>query len=178
MLDTGPDDKSTTSAPRTEGASSSAGASPRFLVGHSYRELDEIFRGLSTPLRVEDKRLKGTIIALAGTSWLPRWVRRSIGLAIGALIPWSAKEFYGPQGSNIWFGFQNGLRFLHYNVSRRAGTDGSDVIWLDYNIERNMPPFRRVRGEMRALGPGVMLCRMQWSKASGYFTVSARSSHP
>lgn len=144
---------------------------PDTVVGHTYSELRELFENLAPPSLEGNVRLRGTILTLAGTSWMPRQIRRFIARLLWWVLPWSAKEFHGTYGSNIWFGLRRGRRFLHYDVSRQNGTDGKPVTWLDYNVERNWAIFRRIRGEMRLLGPGLLLCRMQWKTGSGYFTV-------
>lgn len=159
--------------PRPSGgvAESYPTGNPRVVTGHSYAELNELFGNLRPPSTAPEGRLRGHVTTLMGTSWMPRFVRRFLAVFLGAILPWSAKEFLGAFGSNIWFGVPHGARWLHYAISEQAGTDGKPVIWLTYDIDRNWSLLRSIRGEARSLAPGVLLCRMQWKTRKGYFTV-------
>jgi hypothetical protein len=152
-----------------------AGALPQqrasALVGHTYGELAELFEDLPAPRIESELRLRGMITTFMGTSWMPRPLRWAIARVLGIVLPWSAKEFRGNQGSNIWFGFRRGIRFLHYEISQQAGVDGMPTVWLSYDVPRNLALFRRIRGEVRMLGPRLLLCRMQWKTRNRYFTV-------
>lgn len=144
---------------------------PSTVAGHSYSELAELWSGL-TPQAVEgDARLAGDITTLALTSWMPRFVRLALVWVLNLILPWSGKGFFGNEGSNLWFGVARGARFGHYDISTQDGVDGQPVTWLDYNVKRNWPILRPIRGEARLLGPGTHLCRMQWKTRKGYFTV-------
>lgn len=141
------------------------------LVGHSYSELAELFEDLAAPRLESELRLRGMITTFMGTSWMPRPLRWMIARFLGIVLPWSAKEFRGTRGSNIWFGFRRGIRFLHYDITLQPGVDGKPVVWLSYDVPQNLILFRRIRGEMRVLGPRLLLCRMQWKTRNGHFTV-------
>lgn len=142
------------------------------IAGYSYPELKELFSTLQPQLIETDTRLAGHITTLCGTSWMPRFLRRLLVWVLNLIFPWSGKGFFEEGGSNLWFGVKNGPRFGHYDVSIQAeGTDGKPVVWLNYDVKRNWPILRRIRGEARLLGPGIQLCRMLWKTRRGYFTV-------
>lgn len=143
----------------------------RTVAGHSYSEFNELFSTLQPQEIPDGSRLAGHASTLVGTSWMPRFIRRFLVLVLNFILPWSGKGFFGEEGSNLWFGVKSGSRFGHYNISIQDGSDGKPVTWLDYDVKKNWPILRRIRGEARLLGPGLQLCRMQWKTKKGYFTV-------
>lgn len=144
---------------------------PDTVTGYTFDELKELFSGLTPQAIKPGSRLAGHMTTLAGTSWMPRFLRRFLVKVLNLIIPWSGKGFYGEQGSNLWFGVRSGPKYGHYNVSMEDGLDGKKIIRLNYNNERNPAFLRRIRGEVRLLGPGIHLAEMLWKTRKGYFTI-------
>lgn len=129
----------------------------------SLDELDRIFAQGSVPSAGElDGAYRGRLLAVAGTDTLPAPLRLLLDALYGApapLMPWLGKRFdttadEGRVGSNIWL-TEAGPHFASYKV-RDAG--GACV--LDYDVAPNLPPLRRIRGEVVRLAPGLYLGRM------------------
>lgn len=111
------------------------------------------------------------MMAVAGLGWLPRWFCRLFYGLLNFISPWGGKSFASDErGANHWFGLR-GFAFGRYRIEERAGPDGRPSTWLNYDVDENPRLFRRIRGEVRALQPGVFLCRMLWKTSRGYPTV-------
>lgn len=129
----------------------------------SFDELDRIFARGAVPSAGElDGAYGGRLLAVAGTDALAAPVRLLLDAVYGApspLMPWLGKRFdtttdEGRVGSNIWL-THAGPHFAAYKV-----TDADGTCVLDYDVTHNLPPLRRIRGEVVRLAPGLYLGRM------------------
>jgi hypothetical protein len=152
------------------------------LLMHQRRdELDALFAALP-PARSEDLdgELRGTLLGVRGVDHLPRRLSRAVYRLLGtSLNPWRGKSFQGGRGVNRW---SVGAGELGHFVVQRAASlvDGEPTLSFDYDVPANASPLRRIRGEARRLGEGVILARMLWRGAGGprgllYFTLTERA---
>lgn len=149
------------------------------LLDKRQRELDVLFANLE-PLSVGevDGNWRGMLMAIGGIQRLPRPVARVI-YRVNALpfMPWAGKSFDGDTGANRFF-WVRGPSFLRYTVETvDSPVDGQPVLFLNYDRPDNPAPARRIRGEVRRLGTGVLLARMNWKTRRGqtrllYFTLT------
>jgi hypothetical protein len=149
---------------------------PASLSRMSMTELDELFAELEPALLAElQGHKRGHVLAVAGLDWLPAALRR----ALFELGPWRGKSFEGEFGANTWLLSSQRLEFARYLVREGPALDGSGkVIRLDYDVAANPKALRGVVGELRYLGPGLFLARMQvrWRGRAArvlYFTLES-----
>lgn len=131
------------------------------LRGSAFATLDVAFENGTEPDMPElDGAYGGRLVAFRGLDALPSLVRGPLNAILtSALVPWRGKRFSGDTegnrfGTNIWL-TMFGPDFTHFDVSQAAS-----ALQLDYNIPRNLPPIRSIRGEVRRLAPGLYLGRM------------------
>ncbi len=143
------------------------------LLNQRQHELDALFASLA-PLseREIDGQWRGTLMAIAGVQRLPRPLARGIyRLLATPLVPWAGKSFDGETGANRWFS-KRGPAFLRFDIKTIASVvDGEPVVLLDYDVPSNPRPARMIRGEVRRLGSGALLARMNLATRRGYVRV-------
>lgn len=143
------------------------------LLSERQCELDALFAGLVPLAEGEiDGHWRGTLMAIAGLQRLPRPLARGLYRAFATpVVPWAGKSFDGDAGANRWFSVR-GPVFLRFRVeSVPSEVDGQPVVLLDYNLPSNPAPARRIRGEVRHLGSGALLARMNSTTRRGYARV-------
>lgn len=154
-------------------------ARPAELLRYRQQELDALFELLPVPAaHAVDGAWRGTLMAITGLGWLPRGIASGLYRLLALPVnPWRGKSFDHDNGANRWFGMP-GAGFGNYRIAfRRSPVDGKAVVWLDYALAENLAPLRGIRGEARALGDNLLLCRMNWQGKSGlhrvlYFTLA------
>lgn len=143
------------------------------LLSQRQHELDALFAGLAPLAEGEiDGQRHGTLMAIAGLQRLPRPLARGLYRALATpVVPWAGKSFDGDAGGNRWFSVR-GPVFLRFRVQTALSeVDGQPVVLLDYNLPSNPRPARMIRGEVRRLGSGALLARMNLATRRGYVRV-------
>lgn len=129
--------------------------------------LEALFATLPAP-PIESIRghLRGRLLGILGFDLLPAPVRAFVSRLLWTpLNPWRTKSFEGGRGANWWGVGQGRIAFARYRVEAREALDGTGpVLALDYDIPENLAPLRPIRGEARALGPGLYLARMTYGR--------------
>lgn len=147
---------------------------PDSLIRLHKEELDTLFEALD-PIAEGQLRgaLAGKLLAVVGLDTLPEPVRGVLHLvANSAVSPWKGKYFEGDSGSNLWMGLELGRRFGHFKVSHAPSMQGrGELLLFNYDVPENPAPLRAIRGEARALGPGLYLARMNYLSGSGHSTL-------
>jgi hypothetical protein len=141
-----------------------------FLAQQRGTELARLFATLPAGQPPEGA-LRGKLMAVRGLDRLPRGLAGLLYRLLALpLNPWRGKRFASTQGSNLWFAL-GGLRFAHFSIEQRPGSDGNACHWLDYSLASNPGLLRPIRGEARQMQPGLWLCRMQWQREDGLVPV-------
>jgi hypothetical protein len=153
----------------------------RSLARRSRANLDRLFAALPLPASGElSGTLRGTVVDAVGLGRLPPGVRAGLLAALrGPLGVWRGKRFAGAQGTNVWGagGFER--LFATFRVEVGPALDGSgSCVRLDYDVPENPLLVRAILGEVRSLGPGLLLGRMHYRAGSAracvlYFTLEA-----
>jgi hypothetical protein len=135
------------------------------LARMSMTELDGLFAELEPAgLGELQGRKRGRILALSGLDWVPDAARSALFQLLNQLPIWRGKHFEGEFGANAWLLPGHNLKFARYLVREAPAEDGTgSVIRLDYDVAANPRPLRGIVGELRHLGPGLFLARMQYS---------------
>ncbi len=128
-------------------------------------ELDQVFGDLDPATLGElQGHKRGRVMAVSGFDWVPGIARSAALRVVNQLPIWRGQTFEGEFGTNTWlwlFG-RNRLDFARYLVREAPALDGrGPVIQLDYDVAANPRPLRRILGELRHLGPGLFLARIQ-----------------
>jgi hypothetical protein len=133
------------------------------LARMSMAELDGLFGELAPANLAElQGRKRGRVLALTGFDWVPPAVRSAVLGLINELPVWQGKSFEGEFGANAWLLPGHHLQFARFLVREAPAVDGhGSVIRLDYDVAANPAPLRKILGELRHLGPGLFLARMQ-----------------
>jgi len=136
-------------------------ADPADLRLATFDELAVPFRLGEAPMAGElDGVYRGRVVALAGIDRVPMPARRVLDLLLRSrLVPWYGKRFdaageSGRRGVNVWL-TSMGPNLFPYRIE---STERACV--LDYDIPANLPPLRRIHGEIVRLAPGLYLGRM------------------
>ena len=137
---------------------------PNSLTRLTIRELDELFGDLdSASLGQLQGHKRGRVIAVSGFDWVPGVARSTVLRFVNELPIWRGKNFEGEFGTNAWLLGSARLQFARYLVREAPALDGQGpVIRLDYDVAANPRPLRKIVGELRQLGPGLFLARMQY----------------
>jgi hypothetical protein len=153
----------------------------RSLARRSRADLDRLFAALPPPASGEVAgTMRGTVVDVIGLGRLPPGVRAGLLAALrGPIGVWRGKRFAGAQGTNVWGagGFER--LFAAFRVEVGPALDGSgSCVRLDYDVPENPLPVRAILGEVRSLGPGLLLGRMHYRAGSAracvlYFTLEA-----
>jgi hypothetical protein len=135
----------------------------RSLARMSMAELDGLFAELDVASRGElQGRKRGRVLAVSGLDWIPGVARSALFGLINELPIWRGKSFEGEFGANAWLLSGHHLQFARFLVHEAPALDGpGTVLRLDYDVNANPAPLRRILGELRHLGPGLFLARMQ-----------------
>lgn len=141
-----------------------------FLAQQRGTELARLFATLPAGQPPEGA-LQGKLMAVRGLERMPRGLASLLYRLLALPInPWRGKCFSATQGSNLWFAL-GGLRFAHFSIDLRPGSDGNESYWLDYCLDSNPRLLRRIRGEARQMQAGLWLCRMHWQGDNGLVPV-------
>ncbi len=137
---------------------------PASLTRLSMRELDQLFAELDPATLGElQGQKRGRVLAVSGFDWVPGVARSAVLRFVNELPIWRGKTFEGEFGANAWLLGGGRLQFARYLVREAPALDGQGtVIRLDYDVAANPRPLRRIVGELRHLGPGLFLARMQY----------------
>ncbi|KIG13614.1 hypothetical protein DB30_07822 [Enhygromyxa salina] len=161
-------------------ASSLHNLDPASLSRMSTTALDELFTELEpAELAQLQGHKRGRVLAVTGLDWVPAAARSALLGFVNQLPIWRGEVFEGEFGANAWLLPGSRLEFARYVVREAPALDGSGpVIRLDYDVSANPKPLRRIVGELRYLGPGLFLVRMQllWGSRvirASYFTLES-----
>ncbi|MCV7000097.1 hypothetical protein [Mycolicibacterium alvei] len=101
----------------------------------------------------------GRIVAVIGLQRLPLRPRRLFTRLMSAAAAglWKGKRLAADSGTNLWLSARRPAAFGAY--SRRSTAAGHDH--LDYDVAVNPRILRPITGDLRRLGPGTLLGRMQ-----------------
>jgi len=143
--------------------------------------LDNLFADLdATEVHELGGVLKGEVVATFVDALLGKAIGRAVvAMASSHLSPWTGKQFEGRSGANMWLTASGRITLGSFRVRESVGLDGlGEVLLLDYDVPENVPPLRRVVGEVKRVGPGLHLGRMSVRWASGpsavlYFVLEA-----
>jgi hypothetical protein len=151
----------------------------RSLARMTMVELDTLFADLDVARLAElQGRKHGRVLAVSGLDWIPGVARSALFGLINELPIWRGKSFEGEFGANAWLLPGHNLQFARFLVREAPALNGEGtVIRLDYDVAANPAPLRRIVGELRHLGPGLFLARMQYMWGDRvvkvlYFTLS------
>ena len=153
----------------------------RSLARRSRDDLDRLFAALPPPASGEVAgTMRGTVVDVIGLGRLPPGVRAGLLAALrGPIGIWRGKRFAGAQGTNVWGAGRVERGFAAFRVEVCPALDGSgSCVRLDYDVPENPLPVRAILGEVRSLGPGLLLGRMHYRAGSAracvlYFTLEA-----
>src|SRR5690606_12269518 len=136
----------------------------RSLARMTMVELDEVFGELDPAALGElQGRKRGRVLGLSGLDWIPGVARSTLFSLLNELPIWQGKRFEGEFGANAWLLPNQRLQFARFLVREAPSLEGEGmVIRLDYDVAANPAPLRRIVGELRHLGPGLFLARMQY----------------
>lgn len=152
----------------------------RWLRSQGMSGVRAIWSGLEAPpLAALDGEWRGAVVATAAERLLGGlWGPVALNALGGALAVWRGKRFDGARGVNVWVKAGGPLCWASYQVHAGDALDGEgDAVVLDYDLPQNvLPPLRAARGEVRELGPGLLLGRMSVELGDGavpllYFTL-------
>lgn len=93
------------------------------------------------------------------------------GFSRSKLLPWSGKNFAHEaadqgHGVNRWLGGR--VVWLQFETSvGRSRAGDFDAVHLDYSVERNPRFARKLKSELREVGPGVWLALEYWPMREG-----------
>lgn len=149
------------------------------LLRQRQPELDQLFALLPAPTPAQaDGHWHGALLAVRGLGWLPRPLAGGLYRLLALpLNPWRGKSFGDDGGANRWF-TAHGAAFGRFRMqAATSAVDGQPVLLLDYDVPENPGLLRRIRGEARVLGDGLLLARMNWQGDAGlhrvlYFTLT------
>ncbi len=128
-------------------------------------QLQQLFRSLRAPQPDElDGAYRGRLLTTAGMNLLPSVVKAPLlEMLQGPYMPWRGKRFEKGKGANYWLKDQGGWDLFEYDTLIAPALDGSgDVFQLDYDVESNPRPARRIVGEVRKVSDGLYLARMNY----------------
>src|SRR5690606_22795831 len=127
-------------------------------------ELDNLFGELDVASLAElQGRKRGRVLAASGLDWIPGVARSALFGLINELPIWRGKSFEGEFGANTWLLPGHRLQFARFLVREAPALRGQGtVIRLDYDVAANPAPLRKIVGELRHLGPGLFLARVQY----------------
>jgi hypothetical protein len=130
------------------------------LLSLSQQDLDDVFR-TGTAGAIPDGDAEGTVLAASETLFVPaRLLDRGIALLVRSLA-WSGKVFDAARGELVNKVTPLQLRAVKARVSKGPSWyDGREAIILDYS--RTSLLARRVRDEIRLVGPGTYLGQAYW----------------
>lgn len=160
--------------PVTETTSRPEAVDARSLASRSRAELDAIFAALPAPDLAELRGdLRGSLMGVLGVDRLPSWLRDGIYAVLRTpLNVWRTKRFAGDRGVNRWGVGDGQLSFAAYRVKLTVALDGTGpCAQLDYDVDENLLPLRGIIGEVRRLGPGLLLARMNYRAGSAHACV-------
>lgn len=126
--------------------------------------LDHVFDQLPTPEPgAPEGFCRGEVLLARGLDALPVGLPQMfLKLINSPLSPWRGKRFDGETGTNVWF-TENGPAFAGYSIARAHTLDSaSEAVVLNYHVDENPQALRPIRGEVKALGPGLWLGRMSY----------------
>ncbi|NJK32308.1 MAG: hypothetical protein HC927_07800 [Deltaproteobacteria bacterium] len=137
---------------------------PASLTRSTMRELDQLFAELDPATLGElQGRKRGRVLAVSGFDWIPGVARSAVLAFVNELPIWRGKNFEGEFGANDWLVGGARLQFARYLIREAPALDGQgSVVQLDYDVAANPGVLRRIVGEVRHLGPGLFLGRMQY----------------
>lgn len=137
---------------------------PDSLTRLTIRELDTVFADLEGATLGElQGRKRGRVMAVSGFDWVPGIARSTVLRFVNELPIWRGNQFEGEFGTNVWLLGGGHLQFARYLVREAPALDGQGrVIRLDYDVAANPRALRRIVGELRHLGPGLFLARLQY----------------
>lgn len=126
------------------------------------------YRKARTPaLEDLDGKLSGRVLRIP----VPRVMRLLERFSRSKLLPWRGKTFayetadHG-HGVNRWLG--SGVDWLEFETSvGRSRAGDFDAVHLDYSLERNPRIARKLKSELREVGPGVWLGLEYWPMREG-----------
>ncbi len=129
----------------------------------SMAELDGMFGDLDVASVGElQGHKRGRVLAVSGLDWIPDVARSTLFGLLNELPIWRGNTFDGEFGANAWVLSGHQLQFARFLVREAPALDGQgSVIRLDYDVAANPDVLRRFLGELRHLGPGLFLARMQ-----------------
>lgn len=147
-----------------------AGAQPiDGLSVHDSATLDARFMNLDAGPAPEGD-LRGSVLRLRPLDGLPGALHDALmGLLDGPMRVWAGKRFEpSGAGTNVWGFGRATVGLIPFAWSEGACSDGSGACWrLNYAVPGNVGPLRLIRGECRAMGPGVWLARMNLAIGDG-----------
>lgn len=131
------------------------------LCDLSRAEADRLFDTLpAVRMSALDGRFRGRLLAVSGFGWLPRFLRGPFYALLATPInPWRGKAFHRGSGANVWFTMSERFPFARYRVATDPSTG---VEFLDYDIDENRGPLKRIRGEARQLDEQTVFARMNY----------------
>lgn len=149
------------------------------LLDHSQSEFNELFSTLPAPKLGElNGCYKGSLLAIIGLNWLPRFFRTLLYRTLQTFLnPWAGKRFDDKEGANYWFTQSGKSCFGYYKIEDdQKGADGLPLTLLSYDVDKNLGILRPVRGEVRKINDGLFLARMLYKTSNKmvqilYFTL-------
>ncbi|MEW6203176.1 MAG: hypothetical protein AB1546_14450 [bacterium] len=155
------------------------------LLELSIAQLDEIFTGAEAP-GCEEMGGRYRCLWLSGEvdGYLPKPLKKLRAMIAGSRsFPWKGMEIEKRfdesdiTGTNLLFDMDKGVRMFHFDARIEPSEfDGKDCLAFDYDTEKNILPFRKLRDEVRKVNPTLYLGRgnlMLGGKARliAYFTL-------
>jgi hypothetical protein len=126
------------------------------LLVMSQAELDDLFRQSSTG-GIPDGDADGTAIVAAGTEI------EGLGARLAHRLAWRGKVFDADKGTLVNKITAFNIHAIKAKVYRQASWfDGQQAIILDYS--KTSLVARKVRDEIRAVGPGLYLGQVYWNR--------------
>ncbi len=161
--------KASQSKPKSIRPKSAPKAAPALPDLDALREMDfdglnHVFAGLPAPAPgTPEGFCRGEVLLARGLDALPAGLPQMfLNLINSPLSPWRGKCFDGETGVNVWF-TENGPTFAGYSIAHGHTLDSeSEAVVLNYHVDQNPLPLRAIRGEVKALGPGLWLGRMSY----------------
>lgn len=149
------------------------------LIHMDQAQLKALFAGLPPPGAEElDGAYHGRLLTTAGLDLIPDILIEPVrDFLQGDIMPWRGKRFEKGKGANYWLRDKDGFDLVSFDTLIAPALDGSgDVLQLDYDVERNPRPARRITGEVRRISDGLYLARMNFRIAGRviellYFTL-------
>ncbi len=143
---------------------------PRSLARLARTDLDRLFATLpAAALDQVQGHLRGSLMGVSGIDRLPLGLRTGLyALLRTPLNVWRGKRFEGTRGVNVWGVGDGQLSFAAFTTKVALALDGSGLcVQLDYDVPENPLVLRGIVGEVRSLGPGLFLARMNYRVGSG-----------